>query len=291
MKRITKQILVCSILLFTNLALSQTIFFEEDFETTVSPLPTFTLSTSFGDGSVSGATTIVEGAPGCGDLGRGIVTDFNSTNVDFKISQNSSKFMAINPEICGGYYNKGAITTTAINTSSATSPVKLRLKYYKTSTLGWSAGNHLAIIVSDGTTSSEFSSEFNVSDNWTEITLDLPTFSNPSNVSLEVRFFGGEGIGVDDIQVGYDFALSTDSFALSNTGIYPNPVKNNLNWKTDNNAKIKTVTIHAITGAIVKKIDINEGVTQVNVEDLTAGLYLINFKTDNHTINKKFIKQ
>ena len=67
--------------------------------------------------------------------------------------------------------------------------------------------------------------------------------------------------------------------------IYPNPAKETL---TIEGKSMKQIVIYNTTGQIVKKIDCNEDVININIEEFTAGIYLLNI-TDKkgHIVTKK----
>ena len=67
--------------------------------------------------------------------------------------------------------------------------------------------------------------------------------------------------------------------------IYPNPAKETL---TIEGKSMKQIVIYNTTGQIVKKIDCNEEVININIEAFTAGIYLVNIinKKDSIITNK-----
>ena len=67
--------------------------------------------------------------------------------------------------------------------------------------------------------------------------------------------------------------------------IYPNPAKETL---TIEGKSIKQIVIYNTTGQIVKKIDCNEEVININIEAFTAGIYLLNITDEKgHIVTKK----
>lgn len=67
--------------------------------------------------------------------------------------------------------------------------------------------------------------------------------------------------------------------------IYPNPAKETL---TIEGKSIKQIMIYNTTGQIVKKIDCNEDVININIEAFTAGIYLLNITDEKgHIVTKK----
>ena len=67
--------------------------------------------------------------------------------------------------------------------------------------------------------------------------------------------------------------------------IYPNPAKETL---TIEGKSMKQIVIYNTTGQIVKKIDCNEEVININIEAFTAGIYLLNITDEKgHIVTKK----
>lgn len=74
--------------------------------------------------------------------------------------------------------------------------------------------------------------------------------------------------------------------------IYPNPTKDLLNVRTEGSGAISSVKIIDLNGreVLVKTFNgVNDA--QINVSDLTSGMYLINITSENGTTTKKFLKQ
>ena len=67
--------------------------------------------------------------------------------------------------------------------------------------------------------------------------------------------------------------------------IYPNPAKETL---TIEGKSMKQIVIYNTTGQIVKKIDCNEDVININIEEFTAGIYLLNITDEKgYIVTKK----
>jgi len=69
--------------------------------------------------------------------------------------------------------------------------------------------------------------------------------------------------------------------------IYPNPVQNRLHFDIASNAQIKSVTIFNHNGQIIMKENSN---TDINTSQLNPGMYILQIKTTEGVIAKKFIK-
>jgi len=73
---------------------------------------------------------------------------------------------------------------------------------------------------------------------------------------------------------------------INNFKIYPNPVNNTLNIKTDK--KIKRIEIYDVIGKIV--LSENNPANSIDVEQLESGLYSISIIFENNRIVKQFSK-
>ena len=94
---------------------------------------------------------------------------------------------------------------------------------------------------------------------------------------------------LDDIKVTYEGVLSIpDEFFKNNFSIYPNPVGDILNIESKNGIQIDEVRITDLTGKIVKS---QQKDTVINTSDLSAGVYLIDLKTEKGRATSKIIKK
>ena len=97
-------------------------------------------------------------------------------------------------------------------------------------------------------------------------------------------------LSIDDVTVTKS-ALSTDSFFKANFAMYPNPAKNVLNISGNTGLSIENVLITDLNGRIVKDMKIG-GVpsSEINVSDLTSGMYLITISSAEGNGTSKFMK-
>ncbi len=85
-----------------------------------------------------------------------------------------------------------------------------------------------------------------------------------------------------------DVNLSTASFTNANSFVlYPNPVKDVLNFQSNDFSTIKTIKIYDLQGKLVL-VNTKEA---INVSQLSNGLYLAKITTEKGEVTKKFIKQ
>ena len=85
--------------------------------------------------------------------------------------------------------------------------------------------------------------------------------------------------------------LSNDSFETNSEKnklqIYPNPTKNIIH--IINNSELEKIKIFDYLGKEVLTQTLNN--TEINVENLSNGIYLIEIQTENEKVYKKFIKE
>jgi uncharacterized delta-60 repeat protein len=75
----------------------------------------------------------------------------------------------------------------------------------------------------------------------------------------------------------------------TNLVIHPNPVKNLLNIKLNREISIIDYTIYNLVGQVIYKK--SETTPQINIENLTKGIYIIQINTSEGIFSKKFIKE
>ncbi|MDY0088784.1 MAG: choice-of-anchor J domain-containing protein [Flavobacteriaceae bacterium] len=127
--------------------------------------------------------------------------------------------------------------------------------------------------------------------NWQEVTYDLDAYVGQTIrvgihcVSDDAYFFM-----VDDFSVT-TAEMSTDDFFASNLSIYPNPANDFFNLSSTTSI-IENVKVTDLNGRVVKSIAAN-GVSdvQVNISDLTTGIYFVTVNTDNGTGSTKLVKK
>ena len=134
---------------------------------------------------------------------------------------------------------------------------------------------------------------------WTQYTYTVAGLSGPTAVKFGFRYFVTNGgpsgsnsdiIGLDTFSVDRPEA-STQSFFASNFSIYPNPANNVLNLSVKNGLTVNEISIVDINGRTVKTINnaFNSEV-EINVSDLTSGVYFLNVATENGVAKSKFVK-
>ncbi|MGL2966477.1 S8 family serine peptidase [Flavobacterium sp. XGLA_31] len=87
-------------------------------------------------------------------------------------------------------------------------------------------------------------------------------------------------------------SLNTRDYDFDNSiFVYPNPASSVLNFSVKNNIEIKTVTVNDISGKEVFRSNSALDQNQINIANLSAGVYFVSFQSENNTVTKKFIKE
>ncbi|WP_312825021.1 T9SS type A sorting domain-containing protein [Epilithonimonas sp.] len=117
----------------------------------------------------------------------------------------------------------------------------------------------------------------------------IPNFAqtNITGVNFVHDNFSGSAY-IDNIKIN-DQILAVNDVTKASIKLYPNPVKDILKINLSDNENINEINIYNVAGQKLKTISKQ---TEINVESLSKGVYLIDIKTDkNKTYNSKFIKQ
>ncbi|PZU83614.1 MAG: hypothetical protein DI529_12445 [Chryseobacterium sp.] len=99
--------------------------------------------------------------------------------------------------------------------------------------------------------------------------------------------FGGHAY-IDNIKINNE-VMAINDVTKGNIKLYPNPVKDILKINLSDNESISEINIYNVAGQKLKTVSKQ---SEINVESLSKGVYLIDVKTNkNKTYNSKFIKQ
>ena len=103
------------------------------------------------------------------------------------------------------------------------------------------------------------------------------------NTSGNVQVYGGTHCDVP-LQV-----MGSESFNKNDVTLFPNPVKNEINFSFEKTVSIEKINIYNTLGQLVKQFIGNQN--SINLSDLNTGYYLIEFISDEGKLTKKFIKE
>ncbi len=83
--------------------------------------------------------------------------------------------------------------------------------------------------------------------------------------------------------------LSSESFNNNEITLFPNPVKNELNYSFEKTISIEKINIYNTLGQLVKQFIGNQN--SIDLSDLNTGYYHIEFISEEGKLTKKFIKE
>ena len=117
-----------------------------------------------------------------------------------------------------------------------------------------------------------------------ERTLDISGLAGQANVYVAFRHYGVTNeftMEVDNVSVTATLPLKTADFFASNFSVYPNPSADVINLTSSTSAAINNVELTDINGRVVKTVAL-AGVaqTQLNISDLTSGVYFLSVESD-----------
>lgn len=70
----------------------------------------------------------------------------------------------------------------------------------------------------------------------------------------------------------------------------PNPVENILNFDSQVLEEVVELVVFSSNGEAVKNVYLQAGIRQLDVSDLSSGVYFIEFKSDTKSVISKFVK-
>jgi len=124
---------------------------------------------------------------------------------------------------------------------------------------------------------------------------------SPASEQGKITFYGSSVSGNGNSETSGDQvflgksesspSLSTKSFNALAFDMYPNPASNNLNIDLPNGAVSAKVEFYDYVGKLALRGEISPNNNNINVSDLSSGMYILKVITDNKIGSKKFIKQ
>jgi Subtilase family/Secretion system C-terminal sorting domain len=100
-----------------------------------------------------------------------------------------------------------------------------------------------------------------------------------------------KGYGVPDFQLALNNALSAQSFETNNLVVYPNPSNEFLFLKFSNTALVGKFVIYNNLGQMVLQNEVSQNNQKISVSNLTSGVYLYEFISNNSILRGKLMKQ
>lgn len=69
--------------------------------------------------------------------------------------------------------------------------------------------------------------------------------------------------------------------------IYPNPSGDFINVKNENYQALTTMKLYALTGKLIKEVEVEDQISKINVQDVERGTYILNINDSVHKIIKE----
>jgi hypothetical protein len=124
---------------------------------------------------------------------------------------------------------------------------------------------------------------------WAQYTYNLDAYAGQA-VYIGINCVSNDqfGFAVDDFKVE-GTVLATTNFVKNNFSVTPNPASDVININKTNTVAMTSATITDINGRVVKTV--NSEVAQINISDLTAGVYMLNIVTAQGSGTTKIVKK
>lgn len=123
-------------------------------------------------------------------------------------------------------------------------------------------------------------------------TIDVSSYAGQT-VKIVIRHFNCTDknlLYVDDLTLTQT-TLATENFASSQFAVYPNPATNVIAIDAKQNGQISAVSFTDLNGRIVKQNNVqNLSKVELNISELSAGVYMMNVTSDKGTATKKIVK-
>lgn len=117
------------------------------------------------------------------------------------------------------------------------------------------------------------------------------TYANGGNYTVSVNVSSAFGCEDGSGSTSVEFVVGLQDIA-QNAGIsiYPNPASDRLYLKNEGDALIRSIEIMDATGKRVDQIDLdNKTLTQIDINKLDNGIYIMMISTDQQVYNTKFV--
>lgn len=97
------------------------------------------------------------------------------------------------------------------------------------------------------------------------------------------------GYGIPDLAMARTLGVEEEAF--STFSFYPNPVKDELKFNVPVDSNNLKITIYTSLGQEVHTLKLSQGVSNVNVANLSSGIYVMKVSAERHSKTFKFIKE
>jgi hypothetical protein len=112
-------------------------------------------------------------------------------------------------------------------------------------------------------------------------------------ISGTIIYAGSFGNGVWKRPLSEMTGIEDVSATLSMLNVYPNPAKDNItiNINNRNSNEDATLNIYNVTGVLIKSKILKQNLQEINVSDISNGIYMIEFKSEGLLEKQKLIIQ
>ncbi|MDN3492240.1 endonuclease [Winogradskyella bathintestinalis] len=121
------------------------------------------------------------------------------------------------------------------------------------------------------------------------ITTTISNINIEGNITVVISGEDGGRVAIDDLSYTCYSPLSLEEFNLDTIKLHPNPVESNLTIDLKSNVNTN-IEIFDILGKRVYKNIINK-TSNINLQTLKTGIYIVKISQNNSTITKKLVKQ
>jgi hypothetical protein len=128
--------------------------------------------------------------------------------------------------------------------------------------------------------------------NTVPVTINMSAYLGQSNLKIKFQYTANnaDAVSIDDVIV--QGTLSLDDFVSSKFSISPNPVKAMLAVSNTENISINAISIADLNGRVIKEVKYNNiSNLQVDLSDLSSGMYIMNINSDQGIASKKIVKE
>ena len=127
---------------------------------------------------------------------------------------------------------------------------------------------------------------------WEEKTYSLAAYNNQS-IRVAIRNMGADHymLMVDDFRILSSNLSANEAFSAK-FSTYPNPANNVINLTNTESIRVNSVSITDLNGRVVKSVKFTDAPSdiQINVADLSSGMYMMNISSAEGTAVKKIVK-
>ena len=284
---------------------AQTILFEDSFETytnfaianigqwtmiDVDGAPTYTIQ----QGTAPPVTLVY---PNAGYTGAFMVLNPSQSQPVFTAQWNpktGSKVAACFDAIVGGTGPQGPNNDWLISPQVTLGPSGNTLTFWaKSITASYGLERFKVGISTTGTAAANFTvitagTYVQAPIEWTQYTYNLDAYAGQS-VYISINCVSDDAFAflVDDFKVT-TATLGREDFLASKFSVFPNPATDIISITNNDAIAINSITITDLNGRIVKNTNSAE---QINISDLSAGVYMMNIASEQGTAVKKIIKK